>query len=60
MITWLPTLAIVRDVAAGHDERVAAERGDAVFFFGAAIDRDAFADHVVVADDDLAYRCRDS
>ena len=52
--------AIVGDVAAGHDEAVAAERGDAVFLFGAAIDRHAFADDVVVADDHLRCRCRDS
>ena len=45
--------AIVGDVAAGHQEVVAAERRDAVFFFGGAIDRHAFADDVVVADDDL-------
>ena len=45
--------AIVGDVAAGHDEAVAAERGDAVFLFAAAVDRHAFADDVVVADDHL-------
>ena len=36
-------LAIVGDVAAGHQEVLVADPRDAVFFFAAAIDRDAFA-----------------
>ena len=46
-------LAIVGHVAAGHQEVLVADPRDAVFFFAAAIDRHAFADDVVVADDDL-------
>ena len=46
-------LAIVRHVAAGHQEIVAADRGDAVLFLGAAIDRHSFANHVMIADDHL-------
>src|SRR5207244_4540567 len=42
-------VTIVGDMAAGHDERVAAERRYAVFFFGAAIDGDSLADDVLVA-----------
>ena len=53
-------LAVVGDVAAGHQEIVVADAGDAVFLFRGAIDRDALADDVVVADDDLACRCRGS
>ena len=44
-------LAIVGDVAAGHEEVVVAHAGDAVFFFRGAVDGDALADDVVVADD---------
>ena len=46
-------LAVVGHVAAGHQEILVADPRDAVFFFAAAIDRDAFADDVAVADDDL-------
>ena len=38
--------AIVGHVATGHEKVVAADRGDAVFFFGGAIDRHAFANAV--------------
>ena len=47
--------AIVGHVRAGHEEVVAADRGDAVFLFGGAVDRDAFANAVRVADDDLRF-----
>ena len=46
-------LAVVRDVAAGHDEVVIADGRNTLFLFGAAVDRRALANHVVVADDDL-------
>ena len=46
-------LAIVGDVAAGHEEVVVADAGDAVLLFGGAVDGDALADDVVVADDHL-------
>ena len=46
-------LAVVGDVAAGHQEILVAEPRDAVFFFAAAIDRHAFANDVAVADHDL-------
>ena len=52
--------AIVGDVATGHQKVVAADARDAVFLFTGAIDRDAFAKDVVIADDDLRVRCRDS
>ncbi len=45
--------AVVGHVAAGHEEVVVPDGGDAVFFFAAAIDRHAFADQVVIADRDL-------
>ena len=50
---WLAQPAIVGDVRAGHQKIVAADRRDAVFFFGGPVDRDRFADHVVIADDHL-------
>ncbi len=53
-------LAIVGDVAAGHEKIVVADARHAVFFFGAPIDRDPFANDVVVADDSPACRCRGS
>ncbi len=46
-------LAIVGDMATRHDEGVAAESRDASLLFRAAIDRDAFANHVLISEDDL-------
>ena len=46
-------LAIVSDVAASHEEVVVADGGDAFLLFGGAVDRHAFANDVVVADDDF-------
>ena len=46
-------LAIVGDVAAGHEEVAVADAGDALFLFRGAVDRHALADDVVVADDHL-------
>ena len=43
-------LAVVGDVAATHEEVVAAQAGHPFFLFAGAIDRHAFADDVVVAD----------
>ena len=43
----------VRDVAAGHQEVVASDGRHAFFLFGGPIDRDALANHVVVANDHL-------
>ena len=48
-------LAIVGHVAAGHEEVVVADAGDAVFLFRGAVDRDALADDVIVADDHLGF-----
>ena len=45
--------AIVGDVRAGHEKVVAADDRHAFFFLGRSIDRDRFAKHVVIADDDL-------
>ena len=45
--------AIVGDVGAGHEKVVAADDRHALFFFGRAIDRDRFANHIVIADDHL-------
>jgi hypothetical protein len=42
--------AVVADVGVGHDEQMAADFGEASAFDGAAIDGDAFADFVVIAD----------
>ncbi len=46
--------AIMRHVAASHEIIVAAHRRDAVFLFGGPVDRHPFADHVVIADNDLS------
>ena len=43
-------LAVVGHVRGGHQEVMAAEPGDPVFFLGRPVDRHPFADHVVVAD----------
>ena len=42
--------AVVRDVRAGHEQVVAANARDALVLHRAAMDRDALADHVAVAD----------
>src|SRR5689334_11955113 len=42
-------------MAASHEEAAVANGGDAVFFFAATIDRHAFANQIVVADDDLCF-----
>ncbi len=42
-------LAVVGHVAAGHEEVVVAQAGDAVFLFRGAVDGDALADDVMVA-----------
>src|SRR5262249_46694976 len=42
--------AVVGDVRTGHEEVVVTDRGDAVFLLGGAVDRDAFADNVRIAD----------
>src|SRR5690242_9494938 len=47
---------IVRHMAAGHEEVVAADSGGAIFFFAGAIDRHAFPKNIVVADYDLCIR----
>ena len=54
----VPEAAIVGHVGASHQEVVVAQRGDSVFLFGAAIDGDALADDVVVADHHLGVAAR--
>ena len=51
MMTLLPTIAIVGDVAIAHDQAVIADRGDGAAAHRAAMQRGVLADDVVVADD---------
>ena len=44
-------LAVVCNVRVGHQQVAVANPGGPVLFFGAAIDRDTLAEHVVVADE---------
>jgi hypothetical protein len=43
-------LAVVRNVNPGHEEVAVADRGQALIFGGAPIDRNMLSDHIVVAD----------
>ncbi len=49
-------LAIMGNVAAGHQVAIAAQAGDAIFFFGCPIDGNRFAKDITIADDDLRRR----
>ena len=48
--------AVVSYVRAGHQIALVTNAGDAVFFFGASIDRHRFAKDVAIPDDDLRRR----
>jgi hypothetical protein len=44
--------AVVSDMATGHQEITVPDFGDAIFLLAAAIDRDAFANDIAIADED--------
>ncbi len=48
----IPQLAVVGDMAVGHQQVVIADEGDADVGCGRPVDRDILPDRVVVADDD--------
>ena len=52
MMMWSPSLQSWGNMGVAHQEVIVAKTSDAVFFFAGTIDRDAFAEGVVVADFD--------
>ena len=48
--------AVVGNVRVSHEVALAADAGDSSVFFGTSIHRDAFAEDIAVADNDLGWR----